>query len=110
MWIFLSESFLSIVDKGDDIGKTLLVRARRKGEIERVFPSAEVAEGVGTDYQFRARIGREEVALRIADEVRNTTYQNFKSTVKERSRHDAYMGVWGEMYGYQLSSKKSISS
>lgn len=42
MWIFLSDSFLSIVDKEGD-GSTLLVRARRAGDIEKgkhpVIPS-----------------------------------------------------------------------
>lgn len=93
MWIFLSSSFLSIVDKGDDTGQTLLVRARKKGDIERVFPSARLIEDGGTDYRFRARIDREEVAQRIADEVRNINYGNFKSTVRELARHDSYMGV-----------------
>ena len=37
MWIFLNNAFLSIVDKGGD-GSTLLVRARRKDDIGRVFP------------------------------------------------------------------------
>jgi len=27
MWLFMNESFLSIVDKGDPSGKTLLIRA-----------------------------------------------------------------------------------
>lgn len=107
MWIFLSSSFISIVDKGDETGKTLLVRARSKGDIERVFPSAEVVEGAGTDYRFRARIDREEVAQRIADEARNTRYSNFKSTVKERGRHDAYMGVWDEMFKYQIAEENA---
>ena len=101
MWIFLSDSFLSIVDKGDKSGRTLLVRARRKGDIENVFPQAEVIQGSGTDYQYRARIGREEVALRAADEVRGVKYPNFKSTVKEHARHAAYMSVWDAMYQYQ---------
>ena len=74
MWVFLSGSFLSVVDKGDKTGKTLLVRSRRQGDIESVFPSAEVVEGVGTDYRYRARIDREEIALRMADEVRSIKY------------------------------------
>jgi len=106
MWIFLSGSFLSIVDKGDKSGKTVLVRARQKGDIENVFSSASVVEGGGTDYQYRARIDREEVALRMADEVRGITYPNFKSTVKERDRHNTYMKVWDVMYRYQESSIK----
>ena len=101
MWIFLSGSFLSVVDKGDKSGKTLLVRARRKCDIEHVFPKADVVEGAGTDYRYRARIDREEVALRMADEVRGISYPNFKSTIKDHDRHDAYMSVWNTMYRYQ---------
>ena len=105
MWLFFSRSFLAIVDKGDDTGQTLLVRARRKGDIERVFPFAEVVEGVGTDYKFRARVPREEVAERIAESVRNINYANFKDTVHEKQRHDAHMGVWSEMYRFQQGKR-----
>jgi hypothetical protein len=101
MWIFSSDSFISIVDKGDSSGQTLLVRGRRKGDIERAFPDAEVIEGGGTDYRYRARIDREEVALRMADAVRGISYPNFKSSVNEHDRHDAYMDVWGAMYRFQ---------
>lgn len=34
----MNKSFLSIVDKGDPSGKTLLVRARQAGDIKQVFP------------------------------------------------------------------------
>lgn len=101
MWVFLRDSFLSIVDKGDDTGQTLLVRARRAGDIETVFPDAEVIEGAGCDYAFRARIDREQVAQAMADQVRAVTYPNFKGAVKERARHDAYLCVWNAMYSYQ---------
>lgn len=100
MWIFLKDSFLSIVDKGGD-GTTLLVRGRCRGDIERVFPNVEVIEGGGTDYGFRARINREEVALVLADSIRSIDYANFKNTVKNRVRHDAYLGVWAQMYRMQ---------
>ena len=41
MWIMMNNSFLSIVSK--DCGPAeLLVRARRAGDIERVFPDAKV--------------------------------------------------------------------
>lgn len=101
MWIFLTGSFLSIVDKGDNTGQTLLVRARKAGDIEAVFPGAEVIEGGGTDYAFRARIDRERVAQAMADQVRAVTYPNFKSTVKERDRHDAYLDTWQAMMLFQ---------
>lgn len=97
MWIFLSDSFLSIVDKGDPSGETLLVRARRRGDIEAVFPNAEVIENAGTDYRYRARIDREQVAQAIAKQVRTLTYQNFKATVQDGDRHRAYMDTWQAM-------------
>jgi hypothetical protein len=101
MWIFLSDAFLSVVDKGDSSGKTLLVRARRNGEIEQIFPEAQVVEGGGTDYKFRARIDRTAVAERVAESITNISYSNFKSSVDDSSRHDAYMRVWDAMYSYQ---------
>jgi hypothetical protein len=37
----------------------------------------------------------------MAEAVRHISYPNFKATVKDRARHDAYMGVWNTMYRYQ---------
>jgi hypothetical protein len=106
MWIFLNNAFLSIVDKGGD-GNTLLVRARRSGDIERTFPEAKVERTPGNDYLFRARLGREEVAAAVAEAVKAITYGNFKGSVKERDRHDAYMGVWQVMHHYQTQGTDS---
>jgi hypothetical protein len=100
MWLFLNNAFLSIVDKGGD-GSTLLVRARRAGDIEKVFPGAQVERTPEHDYRFRARLERERVALTLAEAARAITYPNFKGSVRERDRHDAYMGVWNVMYRYQ---------
>ena len=101
MWIFFPNSFVSIVDKGDATGRTLLVRARRHGEIEAIFPDAVIVEGAGTDYRYRARIDREIVAQRVAEAIRDIRFSNFKATVKDRARHDVYMDVWDVMYRYQ---------
>lgn len=106
MWIFTPDSFLSIVDKGDPSGKTLLVRARKSGDIERVFPAAQVAEGGGTDYAFRARIDREEVAQRMADAIRQINFPNFKNEVAEHDRHEAYFDVWRAMHRFQTEAGK----
>jgi hypothetical protein len=106
MWIFLSDAMLSIVEKpGDSKAGTLTVRARIKGDIERVFPDAKVVEGAGTDYRFRASIPREQVAKAMHDQVMNLNYGNFKSSVKDRQRHDAYMGVWSAMFSIQKNQK-----
>lgn len=106
MWVFLRDSFLSIVDKGDDTGQTLLVRARKAGDIEAVFPDAEVIEGGGTDYAFRARIDREQVAQAMADQVRGIQYGNFKGAVRDHDRHDAYMDTWQSMLRFQEGGRR----
>ena len=101
MWIFLNNAFISIVDKGDPTGKTLLVRARRRVDLERAFPAANIVAGVGTDYRYRARIDRTVVAGRLALAVQDIRYGNFKSAVMEPDRHDTYMAVWDAMYRFQ---------
>ena len=100
MWIFLNNAFLSVVDKGGD-GTTLLVRGRQNGDIESVFPGAQVSETPNNDYRYRARIDRDEVAQAMAEAVRSISSSNFKATVKDHARHDAYVGVWNTMYRYQ---------
>lgn len=100
MWIFLSNAMLCIVDKGGD-GSTLMVRSRREEDITRVFPDAQIQVGDGKDYPFRARIDREEVALRLAEAVRGINYESFKTAVAEDDRHDAYLRVWSTMHDFQ---------
>jgi hypothetical protein len=97
MWILLNNSFLSIVEHRSS-RKLLLVRARVKGDIERIFKSAEVTENGGTDYQYRALLPREVVQAAIMREISGIHYPNFKSSVLERFRHDAYMNVWTSLY------------
>ena len=93
MWICFQECFLSIVDKNCQADE-LLVRARRDGDIEQVFPDAEVEVSFNTDYRCRARVKRTEVASALMRAVMNIDYGNFKDSVRDRALHDAYMGVW----------------
>lgn len=99
MWLFLNDSFLSIVaDRNSD---KLLVRARLPGDIERAFPGSEVVEGAGTDYRFRTWLAREVVADRLTQEAMSLAYTNFKSSVTQKDRHIAYMKVWSIMSDWQ---------
>ena len=79
----------------------LTVRARIKGDIENMFPDAKVEANKGTDYKYRAKVPREVVAKVVADQVMGLGYSNFKSTVKQNKRHEAYMDVWSAMCGVQ---------
>jgi hypothetical protein len=99
MWIFTNEAFLSIV--ADANSDQLLVRARIAGDIERTFPGFKVTEGGGTDYRFRAWVDRETVAATLYQEAMNISYGNFKGSVVDDERHEAYLKVWEQMLRYQ---------
>jgi hypothetical protein len=94
MWICLNDAFFSIVHKecGPD---ELLVRARRPGDIERVFPGADVKKSTSTDYLFRAVVPRADVADALMTMAMTVDYSNFKNSVGDRRLHDAYSGFWG---------------
>jgi hypothetical protein len=109
MWLSLSNAFLSIVEPSPADQKTrpgcLLVRARREGDIERIFGEASgaVERRPERDYLFRAFILREVVATIVADNVMSIDYGNFKNSVKNHDLHDAYAGVWSIMARLQPS-------
>lgn len=102
MWICLNDGFFSIV-KSPNPGK-LLVRARRKGDIERVFGAEEII-GAGTDYLSRAHIDKEIVLAVMAGRIERIDYPNFKNSVKNRALHDAYMDVWDALYRLQSGKR-----
>jgi hypothetical protein len=100
MWICLNNAFLSIVDPagaysgGERRGPDLLVRARYKGDIEAVFPLADVKQTPQRDYMYRATVPRADVAAAIQNQVMRLDYSNFKGSVKDQWRHDVYLDFW----------------
>lgn len=106
MWVCLNSAFLSIVEpEGQDLstGDMLLVRARRKGDIESVFASAKIEKRPERDYLFRALIPRQEVAAAMSDAVKGINYPNFKDSVRNNRLHDAYARIWSIMAALQPS-------
>jgi hypothetical protein len=100
MWIMFSDCFLSIVSK-DCQPDELLVRARRQGDIERVFPGVKVRRDTKADYLYRAVIPRMEIALRIGERIDDIGYPNFKDSVTDDALHRAYMATWFAMVELQ---------
>ena len=94
MWVCLSDAFLSIVHK-DCEPDELLVRARRQGDIQKVFPDAKVKKTVGNDYLYRAVIKRTVVAEAMTKLAMETIdYPNFKNTVRDNKLHSAFNAIW----------------
>lgn len=103
MWLMLSNSFLSIVDKVEPPDPAqLLVRARIAGDIERVFPDAVVTHTPQADYAYRATLPRTAIAAALADTIDRLDYANFKNSVADPQRHDAYLDCWGAMHELQV--------
>lgn len=107
MWIFRNDAMLSIVEH-NDFPEMMLVRARRRGDIQRVFPKAKVIENAGSDYAYRAVVDRLEVASAMFDSIMDINYGNFKNSipVHDQDRYDAYGNVWRAMLYYQMDEKK----
>jgi hypothetical protein len=100
MWLMLSDCFFSIVAK-DCRPDELLVRARRAGDIEKVFPDAKVIRQTHSDYLYRAVLPRDVVKQAMAAMIDQIDYPNFKDSVEDSSLHAAYVGVWCAMAGLQ---------
>lgn len=101
MWVCLNEAFISIVEDRDD-STMLMVRARVKGHLEKLF-GQKVVETPDADYRFRCRVPRGDVANILSARVYNIKYDNFKNSVKDDKLHHAYSGFWGIMYRLQDS-------
>lgn len=96
MWLMLNDAFLSFVSK-DCKPDELLVRARRPGDIEKIFDKAKVTEYDKSDYQFRAVVKRTAVEEALVGEVKRVVYNNFKNSVRDNDLHHAYHDVWTTM-------------
>ena len=101
MLIFTRNAFLSIVDHPQD-DRFLVIRGRISGDIESLFPEAEVFERPGADYRFQATVARERVSQRIAAQVKEIHYEAFEPSIQEGDRRQAYIQVWSAMYEEQV--------
>jgi hypothetical protein len=96
MWIFFNNAFLSIVQK-DCLPDELLVRARRRGDIEHVFPGARVSRSPRGDYLYRTILPRSEVKAALAAKVDDIDYDNFKDSIGDDLFHTCCVNVWSIM-------------
>lgn len=96
MWVMLNDAFLSIVAHRKR-RKMLMVRARQHADLAAVFPDATIIATPKCDYPFRVIVTRKRVEAAMIAEVRRIDYFNFKSSVQDVRRHDAYLDVWVTM-------------
>jgi hypothetical protein len=116
MWLMTPIGFFSIVCKPDDVASgTLTIRARVKSDLEALrrdfLPRmTAIVEGGGTDYPYRAKAPRGEVAEAIAQVTRRIDYGNFKDEVAARQgrrRAAKYGRVWSVLYDLEERRDRS---
>jgi len=100
MWFCFNDGFCSAVQDRDD-PNGLVVRARRRKDIENIFPDKQVVVGGSTDYNYRVFCSKEEFAKLVSDSIMDINYGNFKNSVKDHELHDLYCDFWGLHYSYQ---------
>lgn len=101
MWFCFNTGFISAVQNRHD-STGLVVRARRIGILQELFPDKNIIEGGSADYQYRVFIGKDEFAEIVKDKILNTIdYSNFKSSVDDEDLHEMYNRFWTIHYGYQ---------
>lgn len=102
MWIYLNNSFLSIVKPQGSHPGVLLVRSRVRQDIENLFPDAEIVSTPTRDYPFRALVAVEQVKAVITNRILSIDYDNFKASVQDDDRHDIYSRVWSATRGLSV--------
>ncbi|MEW6237635.1 MAG: hypothetical protein AB1656_19805 [Candidatus Omnitrophota bacterium] len=102
MWLFTSRSFVSIVVDKDNPGRRL-VRARCKGDIEELFPDADVFEDQTADYRYRTSVSTDELIEKLTEYIEDMDYANFKNSIppNKKKYRNACIGVWSLMLGLQ---------
>ena len=102
MWLFLNDSFVSIVEHRDD-PRLLLVRGRFKGDAARFLGLTAAAEIElhQADYRFRIVADRREVERALVRAILRVRYPNFKDSIRTTWRKSIAMRVWSTLAAAQ---------
>ena len=99
MWLMTTRGFYSVVEHRDDADR-LLVRARTREDIEALAGLVAAAPVwlESADYAWRVETTRTEWQAAMQVLVREITYPNFKSAIKDDVHERAYHRVWYVMH------------
>lgn len=110
MWIMTKLGFFSIVEKPEDRKNgNLTVRARVRADLENLHKQflpglGAIQEDAGTDYRYRAKAKKADVAAALASLTNGVDYANFKDEVAKKqgkARAGLYGKVWSALYPLQ---------
>ena len=79
MWLFTKNSFVSAVQHRQQ-PHNVLVRAREKSHLARLFPEIPIQEDTEADYRYRLVVPKKEFAKIVSDYImQSLDYDNFKA-------------------------------
>jgi len=104
VWVCLNDAFFSAVSK-DCKPSEVMIRARREGDLEKVFNDEVLLSTHGfrpvvvtrytkSDYLFRAAVPRDHLKAALAAEVDRIVYSNFKASTRDPKLHACYNRMW----------------
>ena len=103
MWLLTPRGFFSVVQDRDDADR-LLVRTRVGADLEGLgdlLPAIDPINGQGTDYPWRAWVGRDDWTRAVEVMCGEIDYGNFKTAVADRQgrrRAAIYGDVWSTLH------------
>jgi 8-oxo-dGTP pyrophosphatase MutT (NUDIX family) len=115
MWLMTEFGFFSIVQKPDDVDAgTLTIRSRARRDLEdfekrHPILTTPILETDNTDYRYRAKAKRKDIAKAMAAVTEAIDYSNFKSRVAKTQgdkRAGVYHDVWSALLPLQPTGAK----
>jgi hypothetical protein len=108
MWICMDSSFVSAVQDRDD-PEGLVIRARSKKHLTRLFPGKAIAITPEADYVARVFVTKVEFAAVVSQRIEAISYDNFKNSVRNHRLHQLYTEFWGLHWRYQKDEEADWS-
>lgn len=115
MWLQTNIGFYSIVSKPEDQENGLLtIRARIKSDLLALknlyLPTlGAITESAKTDYRYRSKVSRTDLAQAMTNLIGTIGYGNFKNeiaAVQGKQRSNLYGRVWSNLYELDLEAEE----
>jgi hypothetical protein len=93
MWIYTTGGFYSLI-QNDTNPTRITIRSRVDGDLQRLWPAAEIEATPQNDYLYRTTLSRAQTLAAIAEQVQAIDYGNYKSAVRDYRRLEFLGLIW----------------
>ncbi len=100
MWVYSDDANISLSRYRDRHG-WLMVRARDRASLERLFPTADIVETPEADYRWRTTLCDADVIAAMAVAIAGIEYADDVKNVVGWERQPLYRDIWAITRGHQ---------